>query len=252
MSDLPTTRYNSNDTATINRQLQEAATAGITGFISSWWGAGDQTDQNFAKLLALSTTLENTQHTHFASSIYFESDAPALQGTNRIVSNLRYALSHYGNNTHFFHWQGKPVLFFWDPLGNGRTLAQWAIIRQQVDPKHQTIWSAEGVDTNLLSVFDGIHLFSAAYWGIQHKNINAVDQGFRAKINSYNQAHKTHKIWAAGVLPGSTIHACLDAREHTSFRATTARRTGRAGEEPSAVRPTGSRSPRSTSGSRGR
>jgi hypothetical protein len=202
MSDLPTTRYNSNDTATINRQLQEAATAGITGFISSWWGAGDQTDQNFAKLLALSTTLENTQHTHFASSIYFESDAPALQGTNRIVSNLRYALSHYGNNTHFFHWQGKPVLFFWDPLGNGRTLAQWAIIRQQVDPKHQTIWSAEGVDTNLLSVFDGIHLFSAAYWGIQHKNINAVDQGFRAKINSYNQAHKTQKIWAAGVLPG--------------------------------------------------
>jgi Glycosyl hydrolase family 99 len=202
MSDLPTTRYTSNDTATINRQLQEAATAGITGFISSWWGAGDQTDQNFAKLLTLSTTLENTQHTHFASSIYFESDAPALQGTNKIVSNLRYALSHYGSNAHFFHWQGKPVLFFWNPLGNGRTLAQWAIIRQQVDPNHQTIWSAEGVDTNLLSVFDGIHLFSAAYWGIQHKNINAVDQGFRTKINSYNQAHKTHKIWAAGVLPG--------------------------------------------------
>jgi Glycosyl hydrolase family 99 len=202
MSDLPTTPYNSNDTATINRQLQEAATAGITGFISSWWGAGDQTDQNFAKLLTLSTTLENTQHIHFASSLYFESDAPALQGTNKIVSNLRYALSRYGNNAHFFHWQGKPVLFFWNPLGNGRTLAQWAIIRQQVDPKHQSIWSAEGVDTNMLSVFDGIHLFSAAYWGIQHKNINAVDQGFRAKINSYNQAHKTQKIWAAGVLPG--------------------------------------------------
>lgn len=202
MSDLPTTKYNSNDDATINRQLQEATKAGITGFINSWWGAGDQTDKNFAKLLALSATLEKTTHVHFASTIYFESDAPALQGTSKIVSSLRYVLSHYGNDPHFFHWQGKPVLFFWDPLGNGRTLAQWAAIRKQVDPKNRTIWSAEGVDTNLLNVFDGLHLFSAAYWGIQHNDMNAVDQGFRTKINSYNKAHKTHKIWAAGVLPG--------------------------------------------------
>ena len=202
MSDLPTTKYNSSDDATINRQLQEATKAGITGFISSWWGAGDQTDKNFARLLALSATLEQTTHVHFASTIYFESDAPALQGTNKIVSSLRYVLSHYGNDPHFFHWQGKPVLFFWDPLGNGRTLAQWAAIRKQVDPKNRTIWSAEGVDTNLLNVFDGLHLFSAAYWGIQHNDMNAVDQGFRAKINSYNKGHKTHKIWAAGVLPG--------------------------------------------------
>src|SRR6266516_1470676 len=202
MSDLPTTKYNSSDNATINRQLQEATTAGITGFISSWWGAGDPTDKNFAKLLALSATLEQTTHVHFASTIYFESDAPTLQGTSKIVSSLRYVLSNYGNDSHFFHWQGKPVLFFWDPLGNGRTLAQWAAVRRQVDPHNQTIWSAEGVDTNLLNVFDGLHLFSAAYWGIQHNNINAVDQGFRTKINSYNQAHKTQKIWAAGVLPG--------------------------------------------------
>ncbi len=202
MSDLPTIQYTSSDDATIDRQLQEAATAGITGFISSWWGAGDQTDQNFAKLLAHATTLENTMHIHFASSIYFETDAPALEGTNNIVSGLRYVLAHYGNDPHFFHWQGKPVLFFWDPLGKGRTLAQWADIRKQVDPNNQTIWSAEGTDTGLLSVFDGIHLFSGAYWGIQHNSINQVDQGFHDKINAYNQANKTQKIWTAGVLPG--------------------------------------------------
>jgi hypothetical protein len=202
MSDLPTIQYNSSDDTTIKRQLQEATTAGITGFISSWWGAGDQTDQNFAKLLALSAAQEKTTHVHFASTIYFESDAPTLQGTNKFVSSLRYLLSHYGNNPDFFHWQGKPVLFFWDPLGNGRTLAQWAAIRKQVDPNNQTIWSAEGANTSLLSVFDGIHLFSAAYWGIQHNNINAVAQGFRTQINNYNQAHQTQKIWAAGVLPG--------------------------------------------------
>jgi putative SOS response-associated peptidase YedK len=55
---------------------------------------------------------------------------------------------------------------------------------------------------NLLSVFDGIHLFSGAYWGIQHNDMNSVDQGFRTQINAYNQAHKTQKIWVAGVVPG--------------------------------------------------
>src|ERR1700736_4261815 len=54
----------------------------------------------------------------------------------------------------------------------------------------------------LLNVFDGIHLFSAGYWGITHNNMKQVYQVFRDEINSYNKAHHSHKIWAAGVLPG--------------------------------------------------
>ncbi len=202
MSDLPTIQYNSSDNTTISRQLNWAMQAGITGFISSWWGAGDQTDQNLAKMLALTPTIEQGTGVHFASSIYFESDAPALQGQSAIISSLRYVLSRYASSPYFFHWNSKPVIFFWDPLGSGRTLAEWAAIRSQVDPNNQTIWSAEGVDMNLLSVFDGIHLFSAAYWGILDGNINAADQKFRTEIDAYNQANHTHKIWAAGVLPG--------------------------------------------------
>ena len=202
MPDLPTILYNSSDATTIGRQVTEAADAGITGFISSWWGPGDQTDTNFARLLAYAATFEKATRYHFASSIYFESDSSGLSGTSTIITALRYVLAHYSNDAHFFHWHGKPVIFFWDPLGNGRTLATWAYIRSQVDPNNQTIWSAEGVDTTLLSVFDGIHLFSAGYWGIQNGDMTAVDQGFRAKVNAYNQAHQAKKIWAAGVLPG--------------------------------------------------
>ncbi len=202
MSDQPTIKYNSSDEATIERQVGAAAHAGITGFISSWWGQGDQTDKNLAKVLAYSAVLEKTTKLQFASTIYFESDAPGLQGQSTIVRQLRYVVSTYASSRYFFHWQGKPVLFFWDPLGNGRTLSEWASIRQQVDPHNAMIWSAEGVNLNLLSVFDGIHLFSAAYWGIQHNDIAAVDQGFRTEINAYNSAHHTQKIWAAGVLPG--------------------------------------------------
>ncbi len=202
MSDLPSSQYDSSDDATIDRQVHQAASAGITGFISSWWGPGDNTDKNFAKLLVHARTLEQTTGFHFASSLYMESDAPLLNSTDKMIAGLRFAISHYSGDSHFFHWHGKSVFFFWNPLGNGRTLAQWAYIRSQVDPNHNVIWSAEGVNMNLLNVFDGIHLFSAGYWGIQHGTMPQVDQGFRNQINAYNQAHHTQKIWAAGVLPG--------------------------------------------------
>jgi len=202
MSDLPTIQYNSSDDATISRQVIWAANSGITGFISSWWGPGDVTDKNFAKLLAYAATLQSTTGYQFDSTIYFESDAPALSGTNAMINALRYVISQYSHNQNFFHWHGKPVIFFWDPLGNGRTLSTWTYIRSQVDPNDSTIWSAEGTNVSLLGVFDGLHLFSAAYWGIQNGDITAVDQGFRAKIDAYNLANHTQKIWAAGVLPG--------------------------------------------------
>jgi hypothetical protein len=202
MSDLPTIQYSSSNDATIERQITWAADAGITGFINSWWGIGDQTDQNFTKLLAHSAALEQRTHQHFASSVYFEGDAPALQSTSSIVTGLRYLRSHYMNSPYFFHWQGKPVIFIWKPLDGGRTLAQWAAIRKEVDPQHQMIWSAEGVDMSLLNVFDGIHLFSAGYWGLVNNNMAQVDQSLHKSINSYNTVHHTDKIWAAGVEPG--------------------------------------------------
>jgi hypothetical protein len=202
MSDLPTVQYDSSNDTTIDRQLTWAIQAGITGFISSWWGPGDTADKNFSRVLTDTAKIANMTGAHFASTIYFESDAPALNGTSVIVSALRYALTHYSNNPYFFHWHGKPVIFFWDPLGQGRTLTQWAAIRSQVDPNNQTIWSAEGTSTSLLSVFDGLHLFSGAYWGLQQGNITAVDHRFRTAIDAYNKAQHTQKIWAAGVLPG--------------------------------------------------
>jgi hypothetical protein len=55
---------------------------------------------------------------------------------------------------------------------------------------------------SLLQVFDGIHLFSAADWGLQDGSIGSVDAGFRSRIDGYNRAHGTAKIWAAGVEPG--------------------------------------------------
>jgi hypothetical protein len=202
MSDLPILRYNSSDPATIDRQIREASGAGITGFISSWWGPGDPTDTNFALLLARSAALRRMTGHAFTSTIYLESDAPALAAPGALARDIRYILQTYSHRATFFHWHGKPVIVVWDPLGGGRSLATWTAIRQQVDPLHQSIWSAEGVDASLLDVFDGLHLFSAAYWALLDGTIAAADAGFRAKIDAYDAAHETRRVWAAGVEPG--------------------------------------------------
>jgi hypothetical protein len=65
-----------------------------------------------------------------------------------------------------------------------------------------TTGRATDAQTFMLNVFDGIHLFSAGYWGLLHNNMQSVDQGFSSKVATYNRAHHTQKIWAAGVEPG--------------------------------------------------
>jgi hypothetical protein len=200
MSDLPVRPYESSDPATIDRQIAEASNAGITGFITSWPGPGNTQDANLALLLKRAALYQKRTGRRFVSSIYIESDAAAIH--DNLVGAMRYAISRYTNDPHFFRWHGRPVIFVWDPLGEGRTLATWTAVRRQVDPKHHIIWSAEGTDMSLLDVFDGIHLFSAGDWGLQEGDMSSVDRSFEARVAGYNAAHHTTRIWAAGVEPG--------------------------------------------------
>lgn len=200
MSDLPSTRYESSDVATVDRQIAQASDAGITGFITSWPGPGNTQDANLATLLRRIAAYKGRTGRSFTTSLYFESDAVAVRGN--LVGAMRYIIAHYAWNPSFFRWHGKPVIFIWDPLGGGRTLERWAWVRRQVDPGHLLVWSAEGTDLSLLDVFDGIHLFTAADWGLLDGSVGAVDAGFASRIAAYNRAHHTGKIWAAGVEPG--------------------------------------------------
>ena len=194
MSALPVTRYDSSDIATIDRQIAEAASVGINGFITSWPGPGTTQDANLAELLTRAAVYQRRTGKSFVSSVYFETDIAPVKG--HFVRAMRYLIAHYTSNPHFFHWHGKPVIYIWDPLGGGRTLATWAMLRKKVDPHHHLIWSAEGTDMRLLRVFDGIHLYSAGYWGLLDHTMTTVDIDFAAEV------HAQGKIWAAGVEPG--------------------------------------------------
>ncbi len=193
MWDVPVVPYQSDDRAAIQRQVQEASGAGVSGFISSWWGKDNRTDRNFATLLDVS------RGTSFASTIYFETGAPGLDSPQAIVAQLQYVMSTYGNHPNFARIAGKPAIFFWRPsaAGNADT---WKSIRAQTDPGGAWHWNVETDRPNgWLSVFDGFHLFSAASWTA---DATATYKSLKTQADNITNSTGQQKWFAAGVAPG--------------------------------------------------
>jgi hypothetical protein len=207
MSALPVTKYSSSDAKTIDAQIAEASRAGISGFIVSWWGRGSYEDANFALMLDRVDAWNRRTGARFVLAVQVEDDGALLRTQTRIARQIAYVVDSYSARSADFHWRGKPVFFIWDAFGGGRTEATWAAIRKQTDPLHKDFWALDTIDVTMLDdSFDAMYLFGAGYWGITQHYMMALYANFRAKVDAFNQAHGTQKLWVAGVLPGYDDH----------------------------------------------
>ncbi len=193
MWDIPVTPYQSDNRATIERQVREARGAGITGFISSWMGKGNRTDNNLATLLDVS------KGSDFASTIYFETGQSGLSSQGEIVDALRYVMATYGNHPNWARVGGRPAIFFWNPSAAGG-VDFWRAVRSQVDPNGGWHWNVETDRPDAwLDVFDGVHLFSAASWT---GDATGTYKNLKSKVEAVANRTGQPKVWAAGVAPG--------------------------------------------------
>jgi hypothetical protein len=194
---LPADRYSGGDAAVMRRHLEQAAGARIDGLIASWWGPGDRTDQRLGAMLDLAA------RTSVRLSAYVETASDQLNTRPALVAGLRQLLQQRASHPAFVRYQGRPVIFVWQPgavpRGGESAVAAWRDILNEVDPQRQAVWSAEGVDLAWLGVFDGLHQFGAALWA---SDPGASDRSWRARIDDYNRRNGTAKIWAAGTAPG--------------------------------------------------
>ncbi len=184
LSDLPAQPYSSSDPTAIARHIQQAQSAGIDAFVVSWTGQNNPTDANFRTMLAAA------QSANFAATIDFE--AEHFTSGDQIIRALGYVRDTFMSQPAFLREGNKPVLFFWRQ--QILPLSDWANIRATVDPDHQQIWIAEGIDISYQQVFDGHHLYSIAW----SPNVGATLSDWAGRVRRAGP----DKLWVATVMPG--------------------------------------------------
>lgn len=159
LTDRPAAPYDQRDASVIGSQIDQARSAGIDAFIMSYYGPADNnlTAQTFNALLDQSAA----RGFHAGAAIDM---GGAYNGTvESVTQTLSYVINDRAAHPGYLRYAGKPVIYFWNQARF--SAAQWASIRQQVDPNRNTIWVAEGTNTAFLPTFDGLYLFNVAWSG---------------------------------------------------------------------------------------
>ncbi len=197
--DAPLEPYESDDPAAIARHIQMASAIGLNGFLLHWFAPGERTDRNFGTLLRQSEGSDFTSTVVFSRHIWPGTPRPSQQS---ISGALRYLIDSYSAHPNFLRSNGKPVIFFTDiyrtPSGNPQQF--WASVRAEVDPEHQTLWMAEGLDDSYLAVFDGLYVFKITHAAYPHDYLKSPRWG--GWVRDWTEKSGEQKLWLATITPG--------------------------------------------------
>ncbi|MDQ1474897.1 MAG: hypothetical protein QOE62_126 [Actinomycetota bacterium] len=206
----PLGMYSQDSPATFARQVQQASSAGIDGFVVSWAGNGQRTQtaastafsRRFAMLVrAVAAHNAVRGARRFALMLGYQglNNSRSPRSATWIANDLAYFARAYGSSS-VFHvpaYGAKPVVMF---LGS-RKFSVWAL-HTMIDPVHRRltlIGDEHGLTQwkrGVASVFDG----DGWYWSSQNPYGNP--QSFAQLRALANVLHSQHKLWFSPLAVG--------------------------------------------------
>lgn len=186
--------HTSSDSDVIEIHIQQALSAGIDGFIVSWWGENDYTDQNLKIILDVASEYD------FKVTINFESlggDEPRSE--EELERMFLSFFRNYGNDSRYYRIDGEPVIFVWAVESHPPSV--WERVISDVERAGYTgVYIAMTSQPDYLGVFDGLHLYGTV--GID--NLTVVYERLSIACRTYGYLYETEErfLWAATMCPG--------------------------------------------------
>lgn len=190
-------RYDSHDPKTIEQQLNQAKSAGITGMIVSWWRPGDFQDQG------MPLVLDAAQRAGMRVTIYYEVAKPRKAPTPRATADdLVDILKRYGHHPAWLRVRNKPVVFVYTRALNELQLSGWGSVISQVKRSYSggVCFVGDRISTAATKIFDGIHSYNPT-GETADMNIDQIRAWARAAYPKW-VATAGRKISCVTVIPG--------------------------------------------------
>ena len=187
--------YDSNNVTLIKEHINMAKEAGIDGFIVSWWGINDFTDN-------ASLHIKNVcEQNDFKFTFYYENTS----SIDQTINDLEYILNNYTNSNAWYKIDGRPLIYIykrtlenlnslawnlggnysphWKPLEDIRKPPRCGIF--QIHPYQDGIGYIENANPIFLPPNETYEL-KTAISDIRNDCGNDSDVGFRIKIRNEN------------------------------------------------------------------
>jgi hypothetical protein len=192
--------YDSHDPKIVDQQFRWAKSAGITGFIVSWWAPGDFHDQGMPLILA--TAKKYGLKIALDYETVPPADHPQPEGA---VKYVLYVLNHYGQHPAWLKVDGKPVIFVYNRGINQIGLEGWRTVKADVNRQYPggAFFIGHHVDqlTEAARIFDGLHDYNPTD-KITGMSVAQIREWAQANYPQWVQLAGSDRLSTVTVIPG--------------------------------------------------
>ena len=188
--------YDSHDPEAVAYHMDMAERAGIDGFIVSWWGQGDFSDN------AMPVILDEAQKKGIEVTIYYE--RVPEEKSERAVDDFLYILGKYGSHPAYQKVGGKPVIFVYGRAMGQLDIVAWASVLAEVERRHPSglVAIADRYDRPAARIFDGIHTYNYAGAAAGRSPGQIIQMMRRRYSDAIKIADEFKRISCLTIIPG--------------------------------------------------